>query len=70
MNKETRQFIWGLILMVVCTYGTFSFYSDLKTHLAFGTTVGQLVWDVFMVALEAFGVFMGACYVLKNTVWD
>jgi hypothetical protein len=66
MNKETRQFVWGIILLIVCTYGTFSFYLDLKIHLANGITMGQLAWDLSLIALEAFGAFMGGCYVLKN----
>lgn len=66
MNKETRQFIWGIILLLICTHGTFSFYEDLKVHLANGITVGQLVWDLSLIGLEAFGTLMGGYYILKN----
>lgn len=66
MNKETRQFIWGLILVPICSYGTIYFGLDLRDHLVEGTTVTQLVFDLSGFALELFGVIAGGCYIVKN----
>ena len=66
MNKETRQFIWGLILVPLCTYGTIYFGLDLRDHITEGTTVAQLTFDLGGFALELFGAIAGCCYIVKN----
>lgn len=66
MNKETRQFIFGLILIVLCSNALLSFGLDLRDHLAVGATVAQFTWDLSMCLLEGAGVFIGFGYILKN----
>jgi len=66
MNKETRQFIWGLILLSMCSYSLLSFWLGLQEHLVVGITVGQLVWDLIMIASQVFGLYQGGRYILKN----
>lgn len=66
MNKESRQFIWGLILVPLCTYGTIYFGLDLRDHITEGTTIKQLAFDLSGFALELFGAISGGHYIVKN----
>lgn len=52
--------------MVICSYGLLSFGLDLRDHLAIGITLPLLAWDLVMIALQAFGIYQGAVYILKN----
>lgn len=57
MNKETRIFIWGLILL---TFGVLFFYYDLKTF-------NWSIFDIVNVAIDFYFICTGINKINKVT---
>jgi len=63
MNKETRQFIWGLVLLLVCGIGV----SIHLNNIANGTWPGGINY-LYSFLFSIVGCIAGFYYVIKNTL--
>ncbi len=60
MNKETRTFIWGLLLILICGKGLSIHIIELKS----GMTYTWYEWVLFIACL--YGTIAGGNYVFKT----
>jgi len=60
MNKETRQFIWGLILLFISTVAVAIHMAEIHN----GTWTGGV--NYFLLTASALGLIPAAYYVFKN----
>jgi hypothetical protein len=62
MNKETRTFIWGLILLLLCTTG----FSIHLIEMVNGTWKCN-AWQMFLFIGTTLGMIIGAIKVSRTT---
>lgn len=59
MNKETRQFIWGILLVIMCSYG-FVYGTNKMNHGDFST------WNCLFTLSQLYCIVMGGYYIYKG----
>ena len=62
MNKETRQFIFGIIVTISCLVGLVFGLCDLHNSL----TLRDFVFNFLFCMLEFIGIVTGAYFILAN----
>lgn len=62
MNKETRQFIFGILGIICCSLGLIFGLRDMHNSL----TLGDLMLNFLFCILELVGIIISSFYVFKN----
>ncbi len=62
MNKETRQFIFGLLCVIVCTVGLWLGIRDMRASITMQSFIGNFLFCM----LELISILIGIYYILKN----
>ena len=62
MNKETRQFIFGIIGVFLCGTGLMLGLRDMHNSL----TLGSLMENFLFCIVELIGIIVSCYYILKN----
>jgi len=62
MNKETRTFIWGVIMLLLCT----SAFMIHLIEMANGTWICN-AWQIFLFIGTTLGMIIGAIKIIRTT---
>lgn len=62
MNKETRQFIFGFFILIICAIGLLIGMLDMRLSV----TTSSFMYNFAFCILEIFGIITGAYYIFKN----
>lgn len=62
MNKETRQFLFGILTIPVCLLGLILGIRDMRAS----TELSILIGNFFFCILELIGIIAGGYCILKN----
>ena len=60
MNKETRQFIWGILLILFFGFVLAINYHNYVNDIIFS------IWDYLLIPLYLYQMFVGGTYIHKS----